>query len=155
VTVIAAGVLVAWPAGGALAQLSPRAVAVSPFAGVEFRGGQNPLFGIGATFSLPSDVALLVTASAIRYTGVYQLEAGIRWPALRDTPVTPYAGAALCLLRWPSADQVTGGSWRAGGLAVAGLEARALGGMVFTEGLAVTDGTWAFQVRGGLRIVTP
>lgn len=152
---IMVGALLAWPTSGARAQPAIRAVAISPFAGLEFRGGQNPLFGLGAVVALRSEVALIAAVSTVRYTGVYQVEAGVRWPTLHDGPVTPYLGAGVCLLRWPSADVVGAASWRAGGMAVGGLDLRALGAVLFAEGLGVTDGTWALQVRAGLRFGVP
>ena len=148
------GALVARPARSALGQSGPH-VSISPFAGVEFRSNQNPLFGLSALIRIPAEMAGTVAVSTVRSTGVWQLEVGLRWPAISDAPVTPYVGGAFCLLRWPSADLAGNASWRPGAVATGGIEARAGAVGVFGEAVAVTDGTWAFQLRAGLRLQAP
>jgi hypothetical protein len=146
------GTLLAWPNAGVVAQAAPR-VAVGPFAGVQLRSQQSPLFGIGATFPSRRQFAGVIAVSAVRDIGALQFEAGARWPGPQETLLTPYLGAAACLRLQPFAEQfVPTDTWDVGGVAFAGLEVHTLGLTAFVEGVGLTNGGGTYQVRGGLRV---
>ena len=149
------GVLIAWPVSRLIAQADSR-VAVGPFAGVEFRDQRRPLFGLAGTIPLPNDLAGIVAVSTVRYTGTLQFEASVRWPGLRESLVTPYVGAGGCFIRGPlTADLLGASTWNVGVVGLAGLEVHVVGITAFVEGVGLTAGGWATQLRGGLRLQGP
>ncbi len=149
------GVLAAWPGPQLAAQPAAR-LAAGPFAGVEFRTQQQPLFGIGVVIPFPGDFAGTVAVSTVRYTGAFQLEAGARWPSVRDRLLTPYVGAAGCLIARILTENLRGpDNWNVGVVGFAGLEVRIGGFRAFVEGVGVATGPSAVQLRGGLRLQGP
>ncbi len=148
-------VLAAWP-GSQLAAQPVARLAAGPFAGVAFGAQSQPLFGIGVVIPLPRDFAGTVAASAVRYTGAIQLEAGARWPSVRDRLLTPYVGAAGCLIGRILTEDLRGpNNWNVGVVGFAGLEVQIRGFRAFVEGVGVATGPSALQVRGGLRLQGP
>ena len=149
------GMLIACPASPLVAQEDSR-VAVGPFAGVEFRDQQRPLFGLAGAIPLPRGLAGIVAVSTVRYTGTLQFEAGVRWPGVREALLTPYLGAGACFVRGPLAIDLLGPStWSVGVLGLAGMELHAWGLRAFVEGVGLTAGGSAVQLRGGLRLQGP
>lgn len=143
----------------ALAQRDVGPVRVALFAGARLGHAGQPLLGVAGELDLESALhgvwTLAAAASAVvESAGSYtQYELDARWRSGNEGRVHPYAGAGVVLSR--SSVLMTGGpaETRFGGLALAGVEIAVVGTTAFVEALALEDGGFSAQLRGGVRLL--
>jgi hypothetical protein len=154
---LALATIIAWPGSQLVAQPAAR-LAAGPFAGVQFGSPLQPLLGVGVVIPFSGDFAGTVALSTVRSTGAFHLEAGVRWPGVRDRLLTPYLGAAACLMVRVLTENLGGvENLNVCAVGLAGVELRIGWFGVFVEGagVGVATGSSAVQVRGGLRLRGP
>lgn len=151
-------VLCAAPAP-ALAQQDVGPVRVALFAGARLGHGSQPLVGLAGELELHGALhgtwTLAAAASAvIESDGSYtQYEFDARWHPQADGWIRPYVGGGVSVAR--SALLISGGpaQTRYGALAIAGVGIPLLGTTTFVEALALEDGEFSVQARGGVRLL--
>jgi|GEM_PF-5609703 len=147
-------VLAATPAT-ALAQRDVGPVRVALFAGVHLGHDTRPLLGLAGELELRGTWSLAIVASTLsQRDGTYaQYEVEARWRPLGEGRVRPYLGAGAVAAR--SSFIASGGpaTTRFGALALAGVEVPLLGTTSFLEALALEDGGFSAQLRGGVRLL--
>lgn len=132
---------------------------VALFGGARLGHRTQALLGVAGELDLPSELhgiwTLAAAASTVTHSdGSYaQYEFDARWRSGVAAGVHPYAGAGVVLAR--SAALMTGGpaETRFGGLALAGVEIAVVGTTAFVEAVALEDGGFSGQIRGGVRLL--
>lgn len=146
-------------AAPALAQQDVGPVRVALFAGARLGHETRPLFGLAGELELHGALhgtwILAAAASTVsQREGSYaQYEVDARWRPEGEGRLLPYVGGGAVLTRRSSL--MAGGPTQTGygGLAIAGVEIPLLGTTAFVEGLALEDGAFSAQLRGGVRLL--
>ncbi|MGD0484729.1 MAG: hypothetical protein ABSB58_08770 [Gemmatimonadales bacterium] len=143
----------------AVAQRDVGPARVALFAGARLGHTSQPLIGIAGELELHGALhgtwTLGAAASAvIESDGSYtQYELDARWRPQDEGGLRPYLGAGAVMAR--SSFLATRGpaTTRFGGLGIVGVEIPVVGTTAFVEGLAIENGEFSAQIRGGVRLL--